>query len=122
MISLRRRDHIGSCLFEFCFARILAERFGYRLEAVPLGGFPGTRTLVAGEDVFGPVALWEGMWPFDGHGGQPLTRAELHESPGARVTVAGSFQRFELFADRREEIRNDWLRLDIMSFDRGVTP
>ena len=122
MISLRRRDHIGSCLFEFCFARILAERFGYRLEAVPLGGFSGTRTRVAGEEVLGPVALWDGMWPFDGHAGRPLTRAELHEPPGARVTLAGSFQHFELIADRREAIRDEWLRLDIMSFDRGVTP
>lgn len=112
MISLRRRDNIGNCLFEYCFARILAERFGYRLEAVPLGGFPGTRTPVAGEEVLGPVALWDGMWPFEAHSGRPIAWEELHRASGARLTLHGAFQRFDLIADRREDIRNDWLRLD----------
>ena len=112
MISLRRRDNIGNCLFEYCFARVLAERFGYRLEAVPLGGFPGTRTLVAGEEVLGPMALWNGVWPFDGYSGRPIAQAELYQAPGARITLGGSFQRFDLIADRCDKIRNDWLRLE----------
>ena len=111
MISLRRRDNIGNCLFEYCFARILAERFGYRLEAVPLGGFPGTRTPVAGEEVLGPVVVWDGQWPFEAYAGRPIAEAELLQSPGARLVLNGWFQRWEFFRDHAETIRRDWLRL-----------
>ena len=102
MISLRCRDNIGNCLFEYCFARILAERFGYRLEAVPLGGFPGTRTPVAGEEVLGPVVVWDGQWPFEAYAGRPIAEAELLQSPGARLVLNGWFQRWEFFRDHAE--------------------
>ena len=60
MILFRRRDRLGNWLFEYCFARVLAQRFGYRLAAMPLPGFPGTFAEVWGEEVYGPEARWEG--------------------------------------------------------------
>jgi hypothetical protein len=112
VILLRRRDRLGNCLFGYTFARVLAQRFGYGLAASPLPGFSGTFAEVPGEEVYGPVARWEGQWPFDGHSGRRLVRAEFFQAPGQRVTLAGWFQRFEFIAEAREEIRRDWLRLD----------
>ena len=111
MISLRRRDRLGNCLFEYCFARILAERFGYRLEATPLAGFPGTKTPVAGEEVLGPVVVWNEQWPREAYSGRPLVRAELYQAPEARLVLDGWFQRWEFFREHAAVIRRDWLRL-----------
>ena len=116
MILLRRRDRLGNWLFQYCFARVLAQRFGCRLEAMPLPSLSGTAKELAGEEVFGPVAEWEGQWPFDAHTGRRLAREELFQPPGQRLTLNGRFQRFELIAAAREEIRRDWLRVD------GVLP
>lgn len=112
MILLHRRDRLGNCLFQYAFARVLAERFAYKLSAVPLPGFPGTSEIVSGEEVFGPVAGWHCQWPFDALVSRPIKEEELFLAPGARLILSGWFQRFELIADSRELIRENWLRLD----------
>ena len=112
MILLHRRDRLGNWLFEYAFARVLAGWFGYRLAALPMPGFPGTFAEVRGEEVFGPGACWQGNWPFDAHSGRRLAREELFQAPGQRVTLLGLFQRRELFADARAEMREDWLRVE----------
>lgn len=112
MIQLFRRDRLGNVLFQYCFARVLAERWGYRLAASPLSDFSGTFSHLGGEEVFGPVARWQGQWPFDAYVSRPIQRKELKIAPGSRLTLNGWFQRFEFIADVREAIREDWLRLD----------
>lgn len=112
MIYLRRRDRLSNWFCDFCFARGLAQRFGYRLATPPMPGFSATSKIIQGEDVYGPVVCWQGNWPFDGHSGRRLVREELFRAPGQRIRLDGLFQRFELIADVREEIRGDWLRLD----------
>lgn len=62
--------------------------------------------------MYGPEVRWQGQWPFDAYSGRPLAREELFQAPGQRLTLAGWFQRFELIAGAREEIRRDWLRVD----------
>ena len=112
MILLTRRDRLGNWLFEYSFARLLAKRFGYRLTALPMPGFPGTFGVLLGEEVYGPVACWQGNWPFEAYSGRRLVREELFQAPGQRITLDGLFQRWELIADAREEIREDWLRVE----------
>ena len=112
MVFLRRRRLLGEWLFQYCFARVLARRFGYRLAALPVAGFPGTLAEMPGEEVYGPVGCWQGQWPFEAWSGRRLERAELGQAPGQRLTLDGGFQRFEFIAEAREEIRGDWLRMD----------
>jgi len=119
VILLRRRDRHGNWLFEYYFARVLAQQFGYRLAAFPMAGFAGTRAEVVGEEVFGPQARWGGNWPFDAHSGRRLDRGELFLAPGQRLTLDGLFQRWELIAEAREEIKEDWLRVDGAGSVRG---
>lgn len=112
MILLRRRARLGNWLFQYTFARLLAQRFGYRLLALPMHGFPRAFAGVRGDVVYGPEVCWQGNWPFDAYSGRRLVREEFFQAPGQRVTLDGLFQRWELFAEAREEIRGDWLRVD----------
>ena len=112
MILLRRRDRLGNWLFQYCFARVLAQRFGYRLEVLPVAGFPGSFAELAGEEVYGPEVRWHGQWPYEAYSGRRLVREEFFQRPGQRLMLDGWFQRFELIAAAREEIRRDWLRVD----------
>ncbi len=112
MIVLHRRDRLGNCLFQYCFARVLAERFGYGLQATPFPGFPGTFAVVEGEEIFGPVVVWMGQWPIEAYAGRAVHEQELFTSPGARLTLNGWFQRYELIAEAHDQIRADWLKLE----------
>ncbi len=119
MILTSYHGVLGDRLFQYSFARILAARFRYQLQATPIPGFPGTFVDINGENVLGPTALWEGQWPVDARDGRPLTREELQVPPGARVTIRGRFQRFELYSDTRDEIRSDWLRIERTASSRS---
>src|SRR5262245_42420368 len=112
MISIRRKSRLGDFLFQYVFGRLLADRFGYKLVATPIVGFPRTREEVPGEELLSPLITWEGHWPRSRRTGQALTKAELFEPPNGMLLLDGEFQRFELFADYREIIRSDWLRSD----------
>lgn len=112
MIAVRRRGRLGNWLSQYCFARVLAQRFGCRLEAMPVPGFPGSFVEVAGEEVYGPVVCWHGHWPFDAYSGRRLAMEEFFQAPGQRLTLDGLFLRWELIANAREQIREDWLRVD----------
>ncbi len=111
MINLRRHRDFSKALHPYCFARILAERFGYALEVVGLRYFPGTCATVKGDEVFGPPIHWSGQWPFETLSGRRIESAELEIAPGGRLILTGEFQRFGLIAAERERIREDWLLL-----------
>lgn len=111
MIHLHRHAGLGSWLFEYGFARVLAGRFRFAMAALPMPGFLATSKNIQGEDVYGPEIRWQGNWPFDAHSGRRLAWAELYQAPGQRIRMDGLFQRWELIAEAREEIREDWLRV-----------
>ncbi len=105
-------------MFQYSLARLLAERFGYELRAEPLALFPGTYFRIAGEEIFGPIIRWYGNWPIS----QDLARVdreELYHPPGAGLSLCGSFQHFKLFAENRDQIRQDWFRVEAA---RNVRP
>ena len=64
------------------------------------------------KQALGPEVMWTGHWPREAYSSRKLERAELFQAPGARVTLCGFFQRFEYIADIRDEVREDWLRMD----------
>jgi len=111
MITLSYTQSLPNRMFQYAFGRILAERFGYRLKAHPLSLFPGSRQCVSGEEVFSPKVHWFGNWPI-GEEFRPVTGEELYTPPVARLCLRGAFQRFELFAESRDSIREDWFRID----------
>ena len=112
MIHLHRHGRVSSRLSQYCFARVLASRFSYALDAGPAVGFSGSRKRVDGEQVIGPEVMWTGHWPMEAYSNRKLDSAELFQAPGAKVTLSGFFQRFEFIAGVRDEAREDWLKLD----------
>ena len=108
---MHRRVRLGSILSQYAFARVLAQRFAYRLATVPVPGFPGTLTASHGEEILGPLIRWNGQWPFDAYSGRPLLLDELYQAPGAQIRLHGGFQRYDLFASESEAICDEWLRL-----------
>lgn len=104
-------------MFQYAFARILAERFGYSLRVEPLMLFPATHQHVSGETVFGPRINWYGNWPFDDDS-RSVHRGELNEPPASKLNLCGSFQRFELFAEHRDRICGEWFRTDAVQQPR----
>ena len=112
MVRVHRLERLGNLLSQYCFARVLASRFSYTLDSCPIAGFSGSRKQIDGEDVLGPEVMWTGHWPADAYSGRKLGQAELLQPPGAKVMLSGFFQRFEYIADIREEVREDWLRMD----------
>lgn len=102
MVEVRYQDRLGNNLFQYCFARILAEELGLALRADPIPGFPRTRERVDGLTVEeGPAELLHGQ------------RVAFHETLGdktpRRIVVDGHFQRYEYYAPYKERIRTDWL-------------
>jgi hypothetical protein len=110
MIQLARQASIGESLSAYAFARILAVRFGYAFHA-PLRAFPGTLLPLRGEQMIGQRELWNGHWPFDLQSGRKLEPQEFHEAPGRPVFLQGKFQRWDLMAEMREVIQQDWLQM-----------
>ena len=112
MIHLHRLERLGNLMSQYCFARVLTGRFGYALDACPIAGFTASRRRIDGEEVLGLEVRWTRQWPREVYSSRKLERAELFQAPGARVTLQGFFQRFEYIAEIREEVREDWLKLD----------
>jgi hypothetical protein len=119
MIRLQRDSNFGDAAFQYCFARTLATNWNYELSAPSLPGFPNTESHVHGIEVLGPVAFWEGNWPFDSWSGRSICPEELSRPAGTRLTLRGSFQRFDLIAPARDEIRHDWLKTEPVFSYRG---
>lgn len=102
MIRVEYIGRMGNQLFQYCFGRILAEQLGYRLQADPIPGFPGTAEEVAGVS----------------HGGDPLELSgQLVDLPAILsaevprpILLKGFFQRIEYYADHHEAIRR-WLHV-----------
>jgi hypothetical protein len=112
MILIHRPLGIAEAGFAYCLGRILAQRFSYKFEAFPFAGFQRTLMSIPGEELLSPLLTLEGQWPRDAQTGRPLEPSELHMAPSARIALRGMFQRFELIAEFRDEIRNDWFQLD----------
>ncbi len=108
MVDLHLKGSFADLLFQYCFARTLAERWGYTLRSAPLAFFPNTRRALPGKELKCPHRKWSGDWPFDETRRQPIDESELQVPPNCRLELNGTFRRSELFAERGEAIRQDW--------------
>jgi hypothetical protein len=111
MITTRYNHSLANQMFQYAFARILAERFGYRLKAEPLALFPETQRDITGNEFFGPKVCWYGNWPIDDDL-QAIHPNELRDVPHAKLSLCGAFQRFEFFREDQDRIRRDWFRVN----------
>ena len=101
MVEVRYDGNLGNHLFQYCFGRILAERLGYKLQAAPIPGFPGTQQQVGGAD-------YSGREPLVLRGQKPdLSPLEV---PGVarHVVCSGYFQRYEYYRPHAARIKS-WL-------------
>lgn len=105
MVTVEYKGRLGNQLFQYCFGRILAERLGYRLNASPIPGFPGTGDVVHGDEFKSkqPIRIEKND--------RPILRELLSFAPGREVVINAYLQRYAYYASSMEQIRY-WLRLD----------
>jgi hypothetical protein len=106
MVEVYYEGNLGNKLFEYCFARIIAESLGYKLKAEPIEGFPGTKERVDGND-------------YSSYPVQTLIYNELdlqsvlQDKTKRKIEIRGYFQRYQYFKPYKDIIRNKWLMTDI---------
>lgn len=103
MVEVRYRDRLGNNLFQYCLGRILAEHFGYTLQATPLEGFSRTNDSIIGAEHTSPEEILEGQ--------RIDLDAVLRDSSPRKIVLNGWFQRHEYFTPHRERIQS-WLTMD----------
>lgn len=104
MVELIYDGNLGNNLFQYCFARILAEKLGYRLQAKPIAGFPRTHDVVDGKDYSSaPTLILRGQKPDLTF----LRSAEVQH----HLLLTGYFQRYEYYEKHAQSIRN-WLTIE----------
>lgn len=115
-VELWYREGLGNNLFQYVFARLLAEDLGRELvcrsrpgaRGLPASAFADAPQRLAGEVVIEPelrlVLPERPLW--DGHG---LDLGWIHRhAPGRRIVLDGYFQRASYYAPHRARIRR-WL-------------
>ncbi len=108
MVEVRYRGSFGDNLFQYCFGRLLAERWGHELTALPLPHFPATAEKVSGRRFLSPFRAWSGMAAEDMQNGILVRGHHLEEPVAARLVLYGWFHRWEYFRGRETDIRR-WL-------------
>lgn len=103
MIEVRYKGRLGNNLFQYCLGRILAEDFGYALQAGPIAAFPNTIESVEGEQHRAPEEVLTGH-RID------LARIRADRSP-RRIVLDGWFQCYEYYREHKTRIRK-WLTFD----------
>jgi len=113
MVEVLYRAGLGNNLFQYCFARIIAETLGFKLKAKPIPGFPNTKTEVEGADHSScPVQI-----PLENE--RDLAKKQrvdlnsiLRDRGKRKIVIDGCFQRYEYYKTHKEAIRNDWLAME----------
>ncbi len=108
MVEVRYRGTFGDNLFQYCFGRILAERWGHRLHALPLPRFPATAEQVDGRCCLAPFISWGGMAAEERQLGTLLRGEQMTQPVHARLVLFGWFHRWEYYRSSADRIRT-WL-------------
>jgi|GEM_PF-4430711 len=111
MIRAILPGELGNRLCAYAFGRVLAVRLRFRFEALAIPGFPQTAVQIPGEELLTRPCIWTGNWPFEAFWGRPVHPADFQRPAGYGIELSGLFNRFDLFADFQENLREDWLRL-----------
>lgn len=133
MVEVEYLGRLGNRLFQYCFARILAEGLGYKLKADPIPGFPNTNQPVEGWDYSSgyPVQTITHDNPryYAGDYTKALSWKNknlkvqdlLQDSSKRKIEVRGYFERYEYYKSYKEIIRRNWLKPGV-SIQRSTDP
>lgn len=114
MIEVEYRDRLGNNLFQYCFGRILADRFGYALKAPSIPGFPDTYEQHPGSSYDEPEVVITD---------ENLKLAELVADRAPRkIIVRGYFQKAAFYREHAAIIRERWLRQEPRGLDKMPKP
>lgn len=108
MVEVRYRGSFGDNLFQYCFARLLAEHWGHELRALPLPHFPVTAEPVSGRRFLSPFQSWGGAAAEERQLGTLLRGENLTQPVHGRLVLFGWFQRWEYYRDHAEKLRR-WM-------------
>ncbi|WP_141699047.1 nodulation protein NodZ [Candidatus Thiosymbion oneisti] len=136
MIQLRMQGLIGNNLFQYAFARILAEDLGYALEVKHSSYKPG-KNIPQLEDLLShfrdaPLAIDGKRFsrPVDrtalmGHNGFDGFRIDLEGMRNCRqdrkILIKGFFERYEIFRTHKSRIRS-WFAVDPIDLGYHIAP
>ena len=106
MVEVKYIGGLGNRLFQYCLGRIIAQTLGFKLQAEPLPGFPGTREIVDGNDFSDR--------PVQQLGGNLIDLdAVLKNRTPRKLVLHGYFQRYEYYQPFKKQIRKQWLAPDL---------
>lgn len=108
MIEIVYRGGIGDRLFQYCFGRTLAERWGMHLKVPALPGFPGACGM-EGQRFLAPFRCWSGLAVEDRQTSALVRGADMENPVRGRLMLYGWFHRWELYRSGIHELRQ-WLR------------
>jgi hypothetical protein len=108
MVEVRYRGSFGDNLFQYCFGRLLAERWGYELRALPLPHFPNTAEPVSGHCCLTPFHSWSGIAAEERQLGMLLRGREMTAPLQGRLVLFGWFHRWEYYRGHEAKLRH-WL-------------
>ena len=99
MVEVIYNGNLGNNLFQYCFARILAETMGYKLIAPPIPGFARKYDLVEGHNYANESVLTLR--------GQKPDLAFLKNGCDGKyhLLLTGYFQRYEYYRPHAKRIR-----------------
>lgn len=108
MVEVRYRGSFGDNLFQYSFGRLLAERWGHEMNALPLPHFPNTAERVPGKRFLSPFQSWSGLAVEERQLGMLLRGREMEAPVRARMVLYGWFHRWEYYRGHEAKIRR-WL-------------
>jgi len=103
MVIVRYRSQLGNQIFQYCFARILAQRIGTILLARQIGGFKQTGTKFLGAKA---LTCFKNV-QIQGHNYR--MQALASQGSSNHLILDGYFQRAEYFETVLQTLRDDWL-------------
>jgi len=112
MVCVSYAGGLGENLFQYVFARVVAERKNYFLDAAPIFGFPETFKSFRGKRVVVPEVRWTGAYVTDWQTGEVVSEVELFSGSYAKIRLDGWFQRLQYFEEHLKEIKETWLAMD----------
>lgn len=104
MVEVIYLGQLGNRLFQYCFARIIAEGLGFCLKADPIPGFPNTETKLDGAD-YSDTDTDVQLIRYQDINLEVLFR----DKPKRKIKIHGYFQKYKYFKTYRDIIRNNWL-------------
>lgn len=108
MVEVRYRGSFAENMFQYCFGRLLAERWGHELDAFPLPHFPATGESVPGRRFLSPFRSWGGMAAEERQLSVLMRGENLTRPVHGRLVLFGWFQRWEYYRGHEDSLRR-WL-------------